>query len=83
MEVKKATTMLEDAMHDEYFASKCMDWYANDVVFILSRTELEDLHNALNEWVADHNVDKINSVAMMKQDIEYFLEDEEDENVEV
>ena len=83
MEVKKATEMLEDAMYDDYFASKCMDWYANDIVFVLSRTELDALHKALSEWVVEHKADKKDCVALMNKDIECFFEDEKEEDNDI
>lgn len=76
MEVKKATEMLEDAMYDDYFASKCMDWYANDAVLIVSRKELDALHSILGEWIGEHKVDKNNCVSRMNEDIKCFLKEE-------
>lgn len=75
MEIQKATNFIEDAMYDDHFAEKCMDWYENDVCLVLTPYEIDELHRALNEWVASNNIVKVNTVAGINNQIRQFLEE--------
>ena len=75
MEVREAKDFLEDAMYDDHFAEKCLDWYANDVCIVLSKAELNELHLALNEWVAQNNIVKVQTVARINNEISKFTEE--------
>ena len=75
MEIQKATEFLDDARYDDYFAEKCDDWCANDVVLVVTQHELDELHRALNEWVENNNIVKVNTIAALNNDIRLFLEE--------
>lgn len=72
-EVRNAKCFIEDAMYDDYFAEKCMDWYSGDVCLILTHTELDELHVALNEWVKANNIVKVQTVAGINNEIKNYL----------
>ena len=75
MEIQKATNFIEDAMYDDYFAEKLNAWYEDDVCLILTPHEIDELHRALNEWVASNNIVKVNTVAGINNQIRQFLEE--------
>jgi len=75
MEIQKAISFIDDARYDDYFAEKCDEWYANDVVLVLSQYELDELHRALNDWVENNSIIKVNTVASLNNDIRVFLEE--------
>lgn len=77
MEVRLATDFIEDAMGDDYFASKCLDWYEGDNCIILSDMELSELHNALNEWIESNNIVKVQTVARVNHAIGKYLKKKE------
>ena len=78
-EVRNAKCFIEDVMYDDYFAEKCADWYSGDVCLILSHSELDELHKALNEWVRDNNIVKVNTVAGINNQIRLYEQCPEEE----
>ena len=80
MEVGIATDFLEDAMFDDNFTCKCLDWYKNDNYIILSDMELSELHTALNEWVENNNIVKVQTVARINHLIGEFLKKKENKD---
>ena len=74
MEIQNAKYFIEDVMYDDCYAAKCTDWYEHDVVLVLTQHEIDELHRALNEWVASNNIVKVNTVAGINNDIRLFLE---------
>lgn len=58
----------------------CSSDYKHEFGVILSAYELEELHRALDEWVASNNIVKVNTVAQINSLIDDFLEDEGTEN---
>lgn len=76
MEIQKATNFIDDVMSDDYFAVKCVDWYKNDTVLILTQTELSELNLALKEWIQQNNIIRVQTVAGISNTIQKFLEKE-------
>ena len=75
MEIQKAKNFIEDAMCDDHFAEKCTDWYENDVVLVLTQSEIDELHLALKEWVEQNNIVRVQNVARIDNEIRQFLEE--------
>lgn len=48
--------------------------YESDRVLILSEWELDVVHRALDEWVENNNIVKVQTVARLNNDIKQFLE---------
>ena len=48
--------------------------YESDRVLILSEWELDAVHRALDEWVENNNIVKVQTVARLNNDIKEFLE---------
>lgn len=48
--------------------------YESDRVLILSEWELDAVHRALDEWVENNNIVKVQTVARLNNDIKQFLE---------
>ncbi len=74
MEIDNANSFIEDVMYDDNFAEKCESWYKNDAVIILTQNELKELHIALNEWIENNNIVRVQTVASINNDIKQFLE---------
>ena len=49
--------------------------YEHDFGVILSEYELEELHRALDEYVANNNIIKVTTVAQINEQIRIFLEE--------
>lgn len=54
----------------------CEDFfdYRNDTAIVLNEVELKELHEALNEWVAENNIVKVELVAKINTQIKDFME---------
>lgn len=72
MEIQKATQFIDDVLYDDCFDSNP---YKNDVVLVLTQYEIDELHSALNEWVQQHNIVRVQTVAGINNDIKHFLEE--------
>lgn len=72
MEIQKATQFIDDVLYDDCFDSST---YKNDVVLVLTQYEVDELHTALNEWVQQHNIVRVQTVAGINYDIKHFLEE--------
>jgi len=48
--------------------------YDSDVAIVVNEVELKELHEALNEWVAENNIVKVELVAKINRRIEDFME---------
>lgn len=75
MEIQRATQFIDDISIDDDFAVKYEDWYKNDVVLILTQSEISELHAALKEWVEQNNIIRVQTVARINNDIRQFLEE--------
>ena len=73
MEIQKASGFIDDIRYSD--DGKLEDWYAEDVVLVLSQYELDELHRALNEWIDSNNILKVNTVAGINNNIRLFLEE--------
>jgi hypothetical protein len=73
MEIQKANGFIDDIRYSD--DEKLGDWYAEDVVLVLSQYELDELHRALNEWIDSNNILKVNTVAGINNNIRLFLEE--------
>ncbi len=69
MYVQNMEQFVEDAQ------SGCASDYKHDFGVILSEYELEELHRALNEYVANNNIIKVTTVAQINEQIRVFLEE--------
>ena len=49
--------------------------YKHDFGVILTEYELEELHRALDEYVANNNIIKVTTVAQINEQIRIFLEE--------
>ena len=76
-EVRNAKCFIEDVMSDG--VQESVDWYSGDVCLILSHSELDELHNALNEWIRDNNIVKVNTVAGINNQIRLYEQCPEEE----
>lgn len=72
MEIQKATQFIDDVMYDDCFDSSP---YKNDVVLVLTQNEIDELHTALKEWVEQHHIVRVQTVAGINNDIRKFLEE--------
>ena len=72
MEIQKAIQFSEDVLSDDWLDSSP---YKNDVVLILTQYEIDELHTALNEWIQQHNIVRVQTVAGINNDIKHFLEE--------
>lgn len=79
MEINNANSFIEDLMYDDNFAEKCESWYKNDVVIILTQNEIKELHIALNEWIENNNIVRVQTVAKINNDISKYLNIRNDE----
>ena len=73
MEIQKAKDFIDDVRYVD--DCKMDDWYANDVVLVLTQNEINELHNALREWVEQNNIVRVQTVAGINNDIRLFLEE--------
>ncbi len=69
MYVENMRKFVEDAQFG------CASDYKHDFGVILSEYELEELHRALNEYVANNNIIKVTTVAQINEQIRIFLEE--------
>lgn len=53
----------------------CASDYKHDFGVILTEYELEELHRALNEYVANNNIIKVTTIAQINNEIRLFLEE--------
>lgn len=67
MYVQNIEKLIEDA---EYPSD-----YKHDIGVILTEYELEELHRALDEYVANNNIIKVTTVAQINKEIKQFLEE--------
>lgn len=72
MEIQKAKDFIEDVMFDDCFDTQP---YENDVCFILTQNEIGELHLALNEWIDNNNIVRVQGVARINYEIKKFLEE--------
>lgn len=52
----------------------CSSDYKHDIGIILSQYELEELHHALTEWVAQNNIAKVGTMGRLNEEIRSFLD---------
>ena len=64
---------MEQFVEDAQFV--CASDYKHDFGVILSEYELEELHRALDEYVANNNIIKVTTVAQINEQIRVFLEE--------
>lgn len=69
MYVENMRKFVEDAQFG------CASDYKHDFGVILSEYELEELHKALDEYVANNNIIKVTTVAQINEQIRVFLEE--------
>ena len=69
MYVQNMQQFAEDAQNT------CTSDYKHDFGVILTEYELEELHRALNEYVANNNIIKVTTVAQINEQIRVFLEE--------
>ena len=53
----------------------CASDYKHDFGVILTEYELEELHKALDEYVANNNIIKVTTVAQINEQIRIYLEE--------
>ena len=61
---------------DTIVCDDCFDVsvYKDDTAIVLNEVELKELHEALNEWVAENNIVKVELVAKINRQIKSFME---------
>lgn len=64
---------MEQFVEDAQFG--CASDYKHDFGVILTEYELEELHKALDEYVANNNIIKVTTVAQINEQIRVFLEE--------
>lgn len=61
---------------DTIVCDDCFDVsvYKDDTAIVLNEVELKELHEALNEWVAENNIVRVELVAKINTQIKSFME---------
>lgn len=71
---------MEEFVDDSRF--NCSSDYKHDIGIIVDEYELEEIHTALTEWVAQNNIIRVGTVGKINEAIRVFLKGRESEDEE-